>query len=74
MKRKFLYNANKTLLLVMLLIIGFAFVFTAYSAYSIIQEQNGTIKAENRKEGGSRFTIKFYKGDTDGNTESRKPQ
>ncbi len=40
----------------------------------IIQEQNGTIKAENRKEGGSRFTIKFYKGDTDGNTESRKSQ
>ena len=46
MKRKFLYNANKTLLLVMLLIIGFAFVFTAYSAYSIIQEQNGRIKAQ----------------------------
>lgn len=38
----------------------------------IIQNQNGTIKAENRKEGGSRFIIKFYKGGQDGSTESRK--
>lgn len=36
----------------------------------IIQNQNGTIKVENRKKGGSLFTIKFYKGDIDGNTES----
>lgn len=28
----------------------------------IVQNQNGSIKAENRKEGGSRFIIKFYKG------------
>ena len=27
----------------------------------IICNQNGTIKAENRKEGGARFTIRFYK-------------
>lgn len=27
----------------------------------IISNQNGTIKAENRKEGGARFTIRFYK-------------
>ena len=42
----------------------------------IIQNQNGSIKAENRKEGGSRFIIKFYKGEgkIDGDTESRKSQ
>lgn len=28
----------------------------------IITSQNGTIKAENRKEGGAKFTIRFYKG------------
>lgn len=38
----------------------------------IIQNQNGSIKVENRKEGGTRFTIKFYKGETDGSTENRK--
>ncbi len=27
----------------------------------IITRQNGTIKAENRKEGGARFTVRFYK-------------
>lgn len=32
----------------------------------IIQTQNGSIKVENRKEGGSRFIIKFYKGDVNG--------
>ena len=30
-------------------------------ARGIIQTQNGTVKAENRKEGGARFTIRFYK-------------
>lgn len=29
---------------------------------SIITRQNGTIQAENRKAGGARFTIRFYKG------------
>ena len=29
-------------------------------AKTIIEEQNGYIEAENRKEGGARFTIKFY--------------
>ncbi len=32
----------------------------------IIQNQNGSIKVQNRKEGGSKFTIKFYKGEIDG--------
>ena len=27
----------------------------------IIKQQNGAIKAENRAEGGARFTIRFYK-------------
>lgn len=30
-------------------------------AKSIVEEQNGTISAENRKEGGARFRIKFYR-------------
>lgn len=39
----------------------------------IIQNQNGSIKVENRKEGGTKFTIKFYKGDQqDGSFKSRK--
>lgn len=38
----------------------------------IIQNQNGTIKVENKKEGGSRFVIKFYKGGQDGSSKSRK--
>ena len=38
----------------------------------IIQNQNGSIKVENKKEGGSRFTIKFYKGGQDGRSKSRK--
>jgi len=28
----------------------------------IIRAQNGTVKAENRLEGGARFTVRFYKG------------
>lgn len=28
----------------------------------IVNRQNGTIKAENRRQGGARFTIRFYKG------------
>ena len=28
----------------------------------IIKEQNGTLKAENRREGGARFIIRFYQG------------
>ncbi|MCI8599001.1 MAG: HAMP domain-containing histidine kinase [Lachnospiraceae bacterium] len=28
----------------------------------IVSSQNGTLKAENRKEGGARFTMRFYKG------------
>ncbi len=31
-------------------------------ARMIIKEQNGTLKAENRREGGARFLIRFYKG------------
>lgn len=31
-------------------------------ARMIITSQNGTIKAENRKEGGAKFTIRLYKG------------
>ena len=31
-------------------------------ARMIITEQNGTIKAENGKESGARFTVRFYKG------------
>ena len=38
----------------------------------IIQQQNGSIKAENNRDKGSRFTIKFYKGIEDGSIESRK--
>lgn len=38
----------------------------------IIQNQNGSIKVENRKEGGSRFIIKFYKGGQDGSSKSRE--
>jgi signal transduction histidine kinase len=30
-------------------------------ARMIIAEQNGTVKAENKKEGGARFTVRFYK-------------
>ena len=30
-------------------------------ARMIISQQNGTLKAENRMEGGAKFTIKFYK-------------
>jgi signal transduction histidine kinase len=30
-------------------------------ARGIITVQNGTVKAENKKEGGARFTIRFYK-------------
>lgn len=30
-------------------------------ARGIINTQNGTVKAENKKEGGARFTIRFYK-------------
>jgi signal transduction histidine kinase len=30
-------------------------------ARGIILAQNGTVKAENKKEGGARFTIRFYK-------------
>ncbi len=40
----------------------------------IIQNQNGTIKAENRKNGGTKFTIKFYKGVVDGNPQSGESQ
>ncbi len=36
----------------------------------IIQRQDGSIKVENRKSGGSRFIIKFYKGEVDGSTEN----
>lgn len=39
----------------------------------IIQQQNGSVKAENNRDGGSRFTIKFYKGMDYGSTESREP-
>ena len=28
----------------------------------IITKQNGTIKAENKPDGGAMFTIRFYKG------------
>ena len=28
----------------------------------IIKQQNGSIRGENRAEGGARFTIRFYKG------------
>ena len=38
----------------------------------IIQQQNGSIKAENNRDKGSRFTIKFYKGIEHGSIESRK--
>ena len=38
----------------------------------IIQNQNGSIKAENKKEGGSRFIIKFYKGGQNGSSKSRE--
>ncbi|WP_426350595.1 sensor histidine kinase [Alloiococcus sp. CFN-8] len=31
-------------------------------ARMIVTEQNGTIKVENRREGGARFIIRFYKG------------
>lgn len=31
-------------------------------ARMIITSQNGTVKAENRAEGGARFTVRFYKG------------
>lgn len=31
-------------------------------ARMIVRRQNGTIKAENRREGGARFCIRFYKG------------
>lgn len=31
-------------------------------ANAIITKQKGTLKAENRREGGARFTIRFYKG------------
>ena len=31
-------------------------------ARMIIREQNGTVKAENRLEGGARFVVRFYKG------------
>lgn len=31
-------------------------------ARMIVSDQNGTIKAENRKNGGAKFTIRFYKG------------
>ena len=31
-------------------------------ARRIIRKQNGTVKAENRREGGARFCIRFYKG------------
>ncbi|MEG0430709.1 MAG: HAMP domain-containing sensor histidine kinase [Anaerovoracaceae bacterium] len=34
----------------------------------IIQAQNGSIKAENRKTAGSRFIIRFYKGVSHGNS------
>lgn len=27
----------------------------------IVSKENGTLKAENRKEGGARFILKFYK-------------
>ncbi len=30
-------------------------------ARMIVSQQNGTLKAENRKEGGAKFTVKFYK-------------
>lgn len=33
-------------------------------AKMIVTKQNGTIKAENRKEGGARFIIRFYKKET----------
>ena len=31
-------------------------------ARMVISKQNGVVKAENRAEGGARFTIRFYKG------------
>ena len=31
-------------------------------ARMIINAQNGTVKAENRTEGGARFILRFYKG------------
>lgn len=31
-------------------------------ARMIITEQNGTVKAENRPQGGAKFTVRFYKG------------
>ncbi|MBQ5819595.1 MAG: sensor histidine kinase, partial [Clostridia bacterium] len=31
-------------------------------AKTIITAQNGTIRAENRREGGAQFTIRFFKG------------
>ena len=31
-------------------------------ARSLIESQNGEIRAENRKQGGARFVVKFYKG------------
>lgn len=31
-------------------------------ARMIVTQQNGTVKAENRREGGAQFTIRFYKG------------
>ena len=30
-------------------------------AKEVIERQNGTIRAENRSEGGARFTIRFYR-------------
>lgn len=31
-------------------------------ARCIVAEQNGTVKAENKQDGGARFTVRFYKG------------
>ena len=46
---------------VRLALMGFGNVGRAL-AQMIITEQNGTVTAENRQEGGARFIIRFYKG------------
>lgn len=40
-------------------------------AKMIIQRQNGSLKAENAREGGAKFIIKFYKGIDYGSSENR---
>lgn len=41
---------------------GLGFGIGLHLARTVINEQNGTLKAENRAEGGARFVIRFYYG------------